>query len=169
MKKQSKESLYRRKKTSNIYRIFFAAMFIIIITQAPVQAQDNQMDSNVPTAKMRENVDYYLAVYFDYKPGKAGEAFKLIEKYFIPVDEAAERFVIQFRPITGPWEEIAFFPLEIGPEALAYSLSPSDAMWNATFVKQAGSQEQVDEIWLKFQSFVVKTKAELVIRPLVYK
>lgn len=166
---KTKSDILNGKNSLNILLILFTAIFLMTITQVPVQAQENEKGSDVPTAKMRPNVDYYLAVYFDYKPSKAVEAFKLIEKYFIPVDKEAERYVIQFRPITGPWDEIAFFPLEIGPKALAYSLSPSDAMWNAIFVNQAGSQEQVDEIWKKFQSLVVKTKAELVIRPLVYK
>lgn len=165
----TKPHIFKRQRTLSLFSIFYLCLFFMLV-QTTAQAQENnKVPMDIRTSKLRQNTDYYLAVYFDYNPGKAGEAFKMIEKYFIPVDKAAKRFVIQFRPMTGPWDEIAFFPLKIGPKALSFSISPSDARWNSTFVKQVGSQEQVDEIWKKFQSLLVKTKSELVMRPLVYK
>lgn len=158
----------------NTLRLLSAAIFFLLF-QAAAWAQQSDIESGTgkqataPAAQVRKNAKYFLAVYFDYKPGKVNEAFRLIEKYFIPVDETAERFVIQFRPITGTWDEIAFFPLKNGPDALAWSPTPSDAAWNAVFVEQVGSQQRVDEIWRQFQSLVLKTKTELVMRPAVYK
>lgn len=157
-----------------ILRLVFAVMLFTAF-QSVGWAQESTTQpgtgqkSTVPAAQLRNNAKYYLAIYFDYKPGKAGAAFRMIDKYFIPVDEEAKRFVIQFRPITGKWDEIAFFPLKNGPDALAYAPTPSDAAWNAVFVGQMGSQERVDEIWRQFQSLVLKTKTQLIMRPAVYK
>ena len=65
-----------------------------------------------PQPTRLENVEYYKVEYHRFKPGKADEGRAFIRKYYRPADRAAGIQVLEFTPVTGNWDWIAFFPVE---------------------------------------------------------
>lgn len=168
----------RRQNYSNITKCFYfrpvgsqiiwLIIFLIamLFTVPSVHAQQNERNqTDISKSQKRQGAKYYMAIFFDYKEGKTSQAMNFIRANFLPVDKKVGREVIVFNPITGPWDEIAFFPLSQGPSDLEWEISPTDAKWNTVFIEQTGSQEKVAQLWREYRTLVNKTKKMLVIQP----
>lgn len=117
-----------------------------------------------PAAERRQNVQYYIAEYFDFKPGMEDQALEFAEEHFDPVSDPANREIV-FLPLTGEWDAIVFFPLPEGTEALAYEVSPSDAEWFTRFAEREGGMEVAMARFEEFNAMVGRSRRELVMRP----
>ena|SRR5699024_2433111 len=164
MQRHTKVSCFR-SIGSGIALLVMCLIAVLLVVPDVHAQQSEKNETDITKSEKRQGAMYYMAIFFDYKEGKTGQAMNFIREHFLPVDKKVGREVIVFTPMTGSWDEIAFFPLSDGPGALAWKISPSDAKWNAAFVEQAGSTERVTELWQGYRTMVKKTKKTLVIRP----
>jgi len=142
-------------KTFGLF-IFISASFTFL--SPSVYAQE------MPQAAEREGVTYYLARYVKFKPGKANQGRKIVYEHYKPTDQAIGLQTITFDFMTGPWDHVAYFPLEEGPSALAWEVSPQNAEWVATFAEQEGGMDEVRKIWAQYSDLVLEEQEEIVMR-----
>lgn len=138
--------------------IGLAAIAAALVIPASATAQD------APAVERRENVQYYIAEYFDFKPGMEDQALDFAEAHFGPVSDPANPEIV-FLPLTGQWDAIVFFPLAEGPDALAYEISPSDSEWFTRFAEREGGMEAAMGRLGEFNAMVARSHRELVMRP----
>lgn len=144
----------------------FTALLIAVLLVPRAHAQDEEpTETEITTAKKREGVAYYMAIYVDFKEGQVQKGINFIKEHFAPVDEEVGHEVISFNPVTGPWDYIAFFRMEEGPEALAWEVSPSGAEWNTAFLERTGGMDNAMKLFEEFQGLIENSQNELVLRP----
>lgn len=154
----------KRRKNLHFKMIWF--IFITLLATTSVRAQNYENEIRPDVVIEEEQVPiYYLVIFFDYKEGKEKEVMNFIRKHFMPVDKKVGRQVTVFAPLTGQWDEMAFFPLYKKPTKPVNEISPTNSEWEATFVELSGGKEKVNAIWNEFEKYVVKTKKTLVIIP----
>jgi hypothetical protein len=116
----------------------------------------------LPTAKMREDVTYYVAMHLKFKSGKGKEAKEIIYDHFLPANKAIGHEVIVFEYMTGEWDQVVYFSLTEGPGELAWEMSPTNEKWNTEFAKREGGIEKAKELNQRFEELVAKSKREIV-------
>jgi hypothetical protein len=117
---------------------------------------------DTPQPSRVEDVQYYKVEYHRFKPGKADEGRDFIRNHFRPADRAAGIEVLEFTPITGDWDWIAFFPVE--PDFLAWERSPSSIRARAKFEEMAGGTEQAKKLDQEFNSLIQELRVEIMVR-----
>lgn len=90
-----------------------------------------------PKPAKYENVNWYTALYLKFKPNRAEDTQKIIDRYFVAADKAIGREVIGFECKSGRWDVIAFIPMPDGPAELAWKNSPTEGKWKAEIAKIA--------------------------------
>ena len=109
-----------------------------------------------------ERVQYYKVEYHRFKPGKADEGRAFIRTHFRPADRAAGIEVLEFTPITGDWDWIAFFPVEA--DFLAWERSPMSLRARAKFEKMAGGPENARRLDEEFSELIQEVRIEIMAR-----
>ena len=136
--------------------ILFSASFTFL--SPSVYAQE------MPQATEREGVAYYLARYVKFKPGKANRGRNIIYEHYKRTDQAIGLQTITFDFMTGPWDHVAYFPLEEGPSELAWEVSPRNAEWVAAFSEQEGGMDEARKIWAQYSDLVLEEQEVIVMR-----
>jgi hypothetical protein len=114
--------------------------------------------------KKLEGVQYYKVEYHKFRPGKADEGRAFIRKYFRPADRAAGVEVLEFTAITGDWDWIAFFPVEI--DFLAWERSPMSLRARTKFEEMVGGVENAKKLDDQFNGLIQELKIEIMSRDL---
>ena len=117
-----------------------------------------------PQPKKLEGVQYYKVEYHKFRPGKADEGRAFIRKYFRPADRAAGVEVLEFTPITGDWDWIAFFPVET--DFLAWERSPMSLRARGKFEEMVGGVENAKKLDDQFNGLIQELKIEIMSRDL---
>lgn len=132
-----------------------AAAFLIApsVAPTPVAAQEE-----VPQPMKYENVAWYEIVQIDFKPGKAGDAMEIIEKYFEPAAEEAGTPTpeMALRHQTGEWDLTVIWHMKRGPAGMEWKTTPEGIAWQKKFVELAGGEERADEIGDEFDSYIAR-------------
>ncbi len=115
-----------------------------------------------PQPKRLEGVQYYKVEYHRFKPGMADEGRAFIRKHYRPADRAAGVQVLEFTPITGDWDWIAFFPVE--PDFLAWERSAMSLRARARFEDMAGGPEQAKKLDEQFNNLIQDLRIEIMVR-----
>ncbi len=119
----------------------------------------------LPKAEKRENVQYYQALYVKFKPGKENQGWEAIYEHFINVDKKIGTGVRAYDLQTGPWHQIALFPID-GPDYFTWSTSPQDEKWWAAFAEMEGGADKAQAIWQSFLDAVADMEVHLAHRHL---
>ena len=112
--------------------------------------------------KKVEGVQYYKVEYHRFKPGKVDEGRAFIRKYYRPADSAAGIDVLEFTPITGEWDWIAFFPVEA--DFLAWERSPMSLRARAKFEEMVGGPENAKKLDKEFNDLIQELRIEIMAR-----
>ena len=118
-------------------------------------------------AKKLTNVKWYSVTYNKFKAGKVGEARKIIHEHFVPVDNKIGRDVFPLEFVSGDWHHVVSFPMDEGPDQLAWEISPTGEKWWAAFVKQEGGKENAESLMQRFQDMIATSKQEIAYRKLI--
>lgn len=124
----------------------------------------NFLSAQEMTAKKYENAQWYTVDYVQFEPGKANDAKKIIDEYFIPTDKDSNLPgpVMELEVVFGDWDMIVLWKMEDGVEALTWEVHPDLVKWLTAFEKRAGSKEKAVEIQKEFSSYIKTSKSELV-------
>lgn len=115
------------------------------------------------SAKKYDNPQWYVIEYLDFYSGKADDAKKIIEDYFVPADEDAgvPGPLMELNMVSGQWDYMVVWHLDEGVESLDWEVSPNSIKWRQAFEKKAGSKEKAQEIRDEFSSYIRSSKSEL--------
>ena len=116
-----------------------------------------------PQPKKLEQVQYYVE-YHKFKSGKASEGRAFIRKHYRPADRAAEIEVLEFTPVTGEWDWIAFFPVEA--DFLVWERPPMSLRARAKFEERAGGPENAKKLDTEFNDLLEEFRIEIMARDL---
>jgi hypothetical protein len=115
-----------------------------------------------PQPKKLEQVQYYKVEYHKFKPGKADEGRAFIRRHFRPADRAAGIAVLEFTPITGDWDWIAFFPVEA--DFLAWERPPMSLRARTKFEEMVGGAENAKKLDEEFNDLIQELRIEIMAR-----
>ena len=104
---------------------------------------------------------WHRLVLVDFKPGKAGEAQALIEKYESASTKAGTPMPQQFWFETGPYDMMLIWDLKNGPSDLEWDWSPDGVKWWNAFVAQEGSKEAAEEVQKNYSSLVSGSTSQI--------
>ena len=119
---------------------------------------------SAPQPKRLEGVQYYKVEYHRFKPGKADEGRAFIRKHYRPADRAAGVQVLEFTPITGDWDWIAFFPVE--SDFLAWERAATSLRARTKFEEMAGGSERAKKLDEEFANLIQEVRVEIMVRDL---
>jgi hypothetical protein len=111
-----------------------------------------------------ERVQYYKVEYHRFKPGKADEGRAFVRKHYRPADRAAGIEVLEFTPITGDWDWIAFFPVEA--DFLTWERPPASLRARAKFEEMVGGAENAKTLDKEFGDLIQELRVEIMARDL---
>lgn len=120
-----------------------------------------------PQPKKVEGVQYYKVEYHRFKPGKAHEGREFIRRHFRPADRAAGIEVLEFTPVTGDWDWIAFFPVEA--DFLSWERAPMSLQARAKFEAMAGGPDKAQKLDEEFNNLIQELKIEIMARDIEKK
>ncbi len=136
--------------------LFTFAFVLMVIPFANAQ--------ELPKAAKYENVTWYQVVSIKFKPGKTGDALKIIYDHFVPADKASGRQYMNFDMRTGEWHHVVYFPMEDGASGLAWKVSPNGEKWWTELAKQLGGAKEAQDLWAKYLELVADSKSEIVMQ-----
>ena len=140
------------------YRMRYILFLFIIV----FGVSDIAPAQEAPQAKKVERVQYYKVEYHKFKPGKADDGRAFIRKYYRPADKAAGIEVLEFTPVTGDWDWIAFFPVEA--DFLAWEKSPISMRARAKFEEMVGGPANAKKLDNEFNDLIQELKIEIMSR-----
>jgi hypothetical protein len=111
-----------------------------------------------------QGVQYYKVEYHRFKPGKAEEGRQFVRKHFRPADRAAGIEVLEFTPVTGDWDWIAFFPVEA--DFLAWERSPTSLRARAKLEEMVGGAQKARILDEEFNNLIQELRVEIMVRDL---
>ena len=135
----------------------YALLLVLVFSLFTVTKAQNQ-----PQAKRVEGVQYYKVEFHRFKPGKAAEGREFIRKHYRPADRAAGVQVLEFTPVTGDWDWIAFFPVE--SDFLAWERSPVSLRARAKFEELAGGAASARKLDEEFSNLIQEIRVEIMAR-----
>ena len=136
--------------------IMMAAALALPFASVPALA-----DGHMEAAPEVANKDWYSVVYIDFKPGKTGEAMKLI-KEFIAVDKALGRTPpMMMRMNSGPYDVMVVFPMRDGIAAMGWKDNPESDKWDAKLAERLGGEDKVKEHWDKYNALVASASSQI--------
>jgi len=122
-----------------------AVALLMAVILRPAQAADTDKSA------------WYQVVSVKFKPGKTGDALKIIHEHFHKVDKTIGRRVLPFDYQTGEWDHVVYFPFD--PSLM--DTTPPGAEWWKAFAQQEGGMEQARALFQSYQDMVASSKAEL--------
>jgi hypothetical protein len=138
--------------------------YVLLLIAILFAGSDVASAQKAPQPTKVEQVQYYKVEYHKFKPGKADEGRAFIRKYYRPADRAAGIEVLEFTPITGAWDWIAFFPIEA--DFLVWEKSPMSLSARAKFEEMVGGPENAKKLDKEFGNLVQELRIEIMVRDL---
>lgn len=114
-------------------------------------------------ARKLANVTWYEVRQVDFKPGKAGEALKIIRTQFIPAAESAglpEMRLLEYAT-GGRWDIQMTFTMTDGPSALEWEISPEDEKWMSALASQCGGMDKAEALLSSYRDLISSTDGQL--------
>jgi hypothetical protein len=111
-------------------------------------------------ATFGDDARYVRVVFVSYKPGKAGEAYGIIDNKFKPAGAAAGRpgpIIIHFQ--SGPWDAAFHWRLDDGLADLEWRIAPGNVEFRAALAKQEGSEEAAAALMDQYNSLIARTSS----------
>lgn len=139
-------------------RCALASLLVALAVSGVASAQP------APQPKRLERVQYYKVEYHKFKPGKADEGRAFIRTHYRPADRAAGIEVLEFTPITGKWDWIAFFPVEA--DFLVWERSAASLRARAKLEAMVGGREKANALDRQFSDLVQELRIEIMARDL---
>lgn len=114
-------------------------------------------------AEKYENPQWYWIVKIDFAPGKMNRAKEIVEDYFMKASEDAgtPTPAMALDMNSGEYDMMVVWHMKDGIEAMNWKTSPDDVKWFQAMAKVAGSPEKAQEVWQEYQSYIVKSDADL--------
>lgn len=119
-----------------------------------------QTDEFKPTKY--EGSTWYEVVLVKFKPGKVGDAKKIITKYESAGDAVGTSKPEEYWFLTGSYDMMLIWELEGGPSELEWKYSPESVKWWKAFVKQEGSEEAAMELSDEYGSYIASSTRHFV-------
>ena len=133
---------------------------LVAIALLPVAAPSQDL----PKATKHDDASWYYNISFRFKNGRADEALKIIQQYFVPTDKAVGREVVAFHCQSGRWDMIVFIPMVGGVADLGWKISPANEKWVAALAKVAGGTKQALDVFAKWDDVVADSDRTIVFR-----
>jgi hypothetical protein len=97
----------------------------------------------LPKAKKFTDVTWYGVLSLNFKVSKFEEGSKIIHEHFAPAGDAAGMEGIRvIQALGGEWDMLILFPLQDGPAALEWEVSPDDEKFWAALAQREGGAEK---------------------------
>ena len=109
-------------------------------------------------ARFADDSAYIRVVFVSYKPGRAGEAYRILREQYAPAGEAAGLtgpVTIHFQ--TGPYDAAYHWRMENGMSDLEWVRSPNNVKFRAALVEQEGSEEAADAVMAAYNATIART------------
>lgn len=108
--------------------------------------------------KYEDDASYMRVVFISYKPGKAAEAYGIINNKFNPAGQSvglSGPVIVHFQ--TGQYDAAFHWRLDNGPEDLEWRITPDNAKFRAALATQEGSEEAASALMDHYNSLVART------------
>jgi plasmid stabilization system protein ParE len=151
-------------RLGSLKRRFTMPKHLVLFLALLVVAPSTSSGQELPTAQRLTGGTWYRMTFARFKPGAADEALRIIYDHFIKADEASGRDPIALDFVTGEWHHAVMFPLQDGPEDLAWSLRPIDERWWAELARLEGGAEQARALLTRFTALIATQKTDIVYR-----
>ncbi len=132
------------KKLTLLFTLFFVSAVIFAQNDAPAPVKHS-------------DVTWHTVSVIDFKPGKAGEAKKIIAKFETAGSSAQTPLPVVYWFETGKYDLVVIWKLEKGPADLEWSWSPDGVKWWEAFVAQEGSEEAAQKLQDEYSSLIAST------------
>lgn len=119
-----------------------------------------QSDEMKPTKY--EGSTWYSVGFSDIKPGKVGDAKKIIQMYMEASDASGTQKPEIYWFETGKYDMMVVWELEGGPSDLEWKWSPRGIKWYKAFIEQVGSEEEAERIQEEFTSYMAGGTSHIV-------
>jgi len=118
-----------------------------------------QMEEPEPT---KHDATWHSLVLVDFKPGKTGDAKKIIEKYQSAAKSAGTDQPQQYWFSTGKYDMMLIWDMPNGPSDLEWDWSPRGVAWYNAMVKQEGSAEAVQMLQDDYSKLVAGSTSHII-------
>ncbi|WP_224489318.1 hypothetical protein [Robertkochia flava] len=114
-------------------------------------------------AEKYENPQWYWVVKVDFAPGKINRAKEIIENYFMKAgaDAGVPGPAMVMEMSSGEYDMVFVWHMKDGIEGMNWKTSPEDVKWLSSMSKIAGDQEKAQALWEEYESYIVKSDADL--------
>ena len=147
---------YNQKKGEANVKIIKMGVSIAAVSMAMFLGSASTVAQEAVT--FGDDARYMRVVFVSYKPGKAGEAYGIINDHFAPAGAAAGLrgpIIIHFQ--SGAWDASFHWRLEDGLADLEWRISPNNVSFRAALVAQEGSEDAADAIFDRYNSLIART------------
>lgn len=143
----------------------FSAVLYLAITLIYCQSAFAQDSTSTMKAAKYKDVTWYNVNQIKFKPGKMGDAMKIVRKYFIPASEVAgTRAVMVLENKTGKWDVTVIFKMNEGPSGMEWRLSPENVVFYEQVQKLAGGKEKAKKIWGEYLSCIATSSRTIALQ-----
>ena len=114
-------------------------------------------DSEDGAATFGDDARYVRVTFVSYKPGKAGEAYRILREHYAPAGEAAGLegpVAIHFQ--TGPFDAAYHWRLENGMSDLEWVRSPNNVKFRAASAELEGSEEAAQAVMDSYNTTIAR-------------
>jgi hypothetical protein len=135
----------------------FSLIFLMLAMGAYLFAQSDEFKP-----MKYEGSTWYEVVLVNFKPGKVGDAKKIIEKYKEAGETAGTTPPEEYWFLTGTHDMMLIWEMEGGPSELEWKYSPESVKWWKAFVEQEGSEEAASELSEEYSSLIASSTRHFV-------
>jgi len=108
--------------------------------------------------KFAEDARYMRVVFVSYKPGKAAEAYGIINDKFNPAGQSvglSGPVIVHFQ--SGQYDAAFHWRLDNGPADLEWRITPENAKFRAALASQEGSEAAASALMDQYNSLIART------------
>lgn len=108
--------------------------------------------------KFADDARYMRVVFVSYKPGKAAEAYGIINNKFNPAGQSvglSGPVVVHFQ--SGQYDAAFHWRLDNGPADLEWRIAPDNAKFRAALARQEGSEEAASALMDRYNALIART------------
>lgn len=119
------------------------------------QAEDGQ--------RYDDSVTWKSVVRINYKPGKMGDALKIIKDYYRKASEQAKtpmpELIMEMQ--TGDYDLIVVWHMEGGITDMTWETGPNDKKWRAALNELAGGEDKAQAILDEYLSYIDDASSDI--------
>jgi hypothetical protein len=112
--------------------------------------------------KYADDARYMRVVFVSYKPGKAAEAYGIINDHFNPAGQSVGLdgpVIVHFQ--TGPYDAAFHWRLDGGPSDLEWRVSPESAAFRAALAAREGGEEAAQALMDRYNSLIARSTSAI--------